>query len=314
MTDPAPAVSVVIAYYNGATVIGEQLESLAAQVDAPPFEVLLMDNISPDDACAAAAPFQERLDLRVIPARNAQGQGYARNLGILHAHAEHVAICDQDDRVGERWVRAHHDQLAAESCLSSGPMEFRTLNPPVTGQMGHDLGSQPPFAVAGYLPFVFGSNTGIRRADAIALGGFDNSYRGGDEDVDFSWRAQEAGLPMRVSDGAVVHYRVRTTPRAVFRQQIGYGMTPVLTYVRSRGRRPLDGMSFKWTVGQTALLPLRWLHARRDPTSHLEFAQEAGRIVGNLKGQWQYRARKRIPAPELMPSMPEYATLVSGHA
>ena len=37
---PTPEVSVVIASYNGAARIGLQLEALATQSDAPPFEVI----------------------------------------------------------------------------------------------------------------------------------------------------------------------------------------------------------------------------------------------------------------------------------
>ena len=39
-----PAVSVVTAYYKNHATLGEQLDALVAQVDAPPFEVVVADN------------------------------------------------------------------------------------------------------------------------------------------------------------------------------------------------------------------------------------------------------------------------------
>lgn len=238
------------------------------------------------------------LTLRIVSATRHQGQGYARNIGALHARGEILCLCDQDDVVSSTWVAGLASAVEAGGVLATGPMDFVTLNPPVTALVGRDLGHVTPFVAHGYLPFVFGSNIGIRLDDFKAIGGMDNTFQGGDEDVDFSWRAQEFGLRIVVEPRAVVHYRVRTTPRSVFRQQLGYGRTPVLSYVRGLDAgRPVHGMSVRWTVARVAELPLQWLRVRRDPREALGFAQEAGRKVGNLQGQWEYRIRKRVPAP-----------------
>ncbi len=153
----------------------------------------------------------------------------------------------------------------------------------------------------GYLPFVYGCNLGIRRDDYIGLRGMDNSYRGGDEDTDFSWRAQEAGLPLLCVEEAVVHYRLRSSPKALFRQRRGYGRTRVLTWVRSQsGDRLLSGMSLKWSVKQTMLIPIRWIKARRSTEDLLAWAIFSGAVIGNLEGQLRYRVLRRVPAPELL--------------
>lgn len=46
-TPEQPRVSVVIAAYKGAQTIGQQLDALAHQVDAPPFEVIVVDKTPP---------------------------------------------------------------------------------------------------------------------------------------------------------------------------------------------------------------------------------------------------------------------------
>lgn len=303
-TPEALRVSVVIAAYKGARTIGQQLDALARQVDAPPFEVIVVDNNSPDDLRAVCSRFASRLDLRVVSAARHQGQGYARNVGALAARGEILCLCDQDDVVSSTWVAGLASAVEAGGVLATGPMDFVTLNPPVTALVGRDLGDVTPFVAHGYLPFVFGSNVGIRLDDFKAIGGMDNAFQGGDEDVDFSWRAQEYGLRIVVEPRAVVHYRVRTTPKAVFRQQLGYGRTPVLSYVRGReAGRPVNGMSLRWTLASVAGLPREWLAARRDPRTLLGFAQDAGRKVGNLQGQWRYRILKRVPAPYTLREM-----------
>lgn len=299
----APEVSVVIAVFNGTATLGAQLRALETQVSAPSFEVLVMDNNSSDNVRALVARYPA-LEAKVVPAKRHQGQCYSRNLGVLSARGRHILICDQDDVVSPRWVRALHDELSQRPALATGPIDVTLLNSPGAARAysgGSNGDSLRPYAVQGYLPFAYGCNLGIRRDDYIRLGGMDNSYRGGDEDTDFSWRAQEAGLPLVCLDDAVVHYRLRTTAQALFRQRRGYGRTRVLTWVRSRTRgRTLSGMSLRWSVQQLVLVPVRWLCARRSPEELLAWAIFSGAVVGNLEGQLLYRVLRRVPAPQLL--------------
>lgn len=293
-----PVVSVVIAAYNGAHIIGDQLDALSAQTDAPPFEVVVVDNNSSDDLAAACAPYTGRLDMRIIKAADHQGQGYARNVGALAARGDYLCLCDQDDVVSSTWLAALVGVVEPGGVLATGPMDMLKLNPPGTDLIGRNVGAQEPYPVHDYLPFVFGSNIGIRRGDYLRIGGMDNAFQGGSEDVDFAWRAQEAGLRIVLAPDAVVHYRLRHTPRAVFRQQIGYGHTQVLMWRRSvDAGRPVRGMSMRWTVQKVAGLPAGWWRARRDPQKRIEFAQDAGRKIGNLQGQVRYRLLKKVPSP-----------------
>ena len=299
-----PEASVIIAVYNGTATLGAQLAALEGQVDPPVFEVLVMDNNSTDDLPGLVARHPS-LDARVVPATRHQGQCYARNLGVLAAQGRHILICDQDDVVAPGWVRALHEELCRRPALATGPIDVALLNSRASARAysgGAPFGELlRPYPVQGYLPFVYGCNVGICRDDYLRLGGMDNSYRGGDEDTDFSWRAQEAGLPLVCVDDAVVHYRLRDNPAALFRQRRGYGRTRVLTWVRSRaGDRPLSGMSLKWSLQHALLIPWRWLSARRSSEDLIAWAIFSGAVVGNLEGQLLYRVLRRVPGPQLL--------------
>lgn len=305
---PVPEVSVIIAVFNGTSTLGAQLAALESQIGAPSFEVLVMDNNSSDDVSSVVARYPA-LNASVLPATRHQGQCYARNLGVLKARGQHILICDQDDVVASGWVRALHAELSQRAALATGPIDVALLNSTAaarayTGGSERDL--LRPYPVQGYLPFVYGCNLGIRRGDYISLGGMDNSYRGGDEDTDFSWRAQEAGLPLVCVDDAVVHYRLRDNPRALFKQRRGYGRTRVLTWVRSQSReRALSGMSLKWSLQQTMLAPMRLVKALRSTEDLLAWAIFSGAVVGNLEGQLLYRVLRRVPAPQLLDTVDE---------
>lgn len=41
--EPVPVLSVIVPCHNGASTLGIQLEALASQVGAPPFEVIVVD-------------------------------------------------------------------------------------------------------------------------------------------------------------------------------------------------------------------------------------------------------------------------------
>lgn len=246
-----PQVSVVIAVINGTSTLGEQLSALGGQVDPPPFEVIVVDNRSIDDPGAVIVDFPS-LTVRLVRADERPGQSYARNVGACVARGQHLVFCDADDVVSSSWVRAHADVLGDTRAVVTGPIEVARLSDEEIWRAYVGPDHEPlvhPYRVQAYLPFAYGCNVGVRRADYLALGGMDNSYPGGDEDTDFSWRAQEAGLDFVVASDAVVHYRLRRGARELFRQRRGYARGRVLTWVRSQSLgRSVGGMSLRWTT------------------------------------------------------------------
>lgn len=100
-TDTArtPRVQVLLATYNGAKFLAEQMESLLVQ-DYPRVEILARDDGSKDDTKALLESFTERFPKRVRVLRyegsrgSAQGN-FARLLEV--SDAPYVCLCDQDD-------------------------------------------------------------------------------------------------------------------------------------------------------------------------------------------------------------------------
>ena len=73
-----------------------------------------------------------------------------------------------------------------------------------------------------YLPYAVGANLGVRKEVWAKLGGFDNSYIGGHEEVDFCWRAQRAGYRLAYAPDAIMHYRLRDTLKGAVKQRYNY--------------------------------------------------------------------------------------------
>ncbi len=90
-----PTVSVIMAAYNGAALIGETLDSLWAQ-SFDDFEVIVVDDCSTDDTLAILRGCPDPR-LRVIAADTNAGPVRSRNRAFAEARGRYIAGLDQDD-------------------------------------------------------------------------------------------------------------------------------------------------------------------------------------------------------------------------
>ena len=295
-----PAASIVIAYYRNAATLREQLDALARQLTPPSFEVVVADNEGSVDLPGLLDEYSDRLSVRSVTATAVRGQCHARNVGVDAAAAQVVLICDADDVVGDRWVRSLSDRLVTEDALVTGPLRLDRLNPEYAWRTYLGVSSdevvpapvlQRPFGFLDYEQFAVGCNLGFRRETFQALGGFDETITGGTEDVDLSWRFIEAGHPLVTVEQAVVDYRLRTDPAAVFTQRRGYARSQLRLWAKSRDLgRPVRGMSARWAMTETAKLTTQWLGARKRPVpERFRWSAYAGSVIGNLEGQLIHR-------------------------
>ncbi len=90
-----PRVTVLMAAYNGAKLIGESIDSLLAQ-GFDDFEVVVVDDASTDDTATVVGAYN---DPRIRLLRNTRNLGVVgtRNRAYAAARGEYVAILDQDD-------------------------------------------------------------------------------------------------------------------------------------------------------------------------------------------------------------------------
>ena len=225
--------SVVIPTYNAAHLIPHQLEALADQVDAPPFEVVVADNGSSDDLAGVIREWTDRLQVRVVDASRGQGVSVARNVGIEHAATDRILICDADDVVAPVWVRALHDALD-EHPLASGPAETVSLSGPSAGWVPIEQQSSGLYETWGGRSYGLGGNTAMRREVWERVGGYDEAFPAGAEEIDFAWRAWDLGYRFTYVPEALLHYRIRTDLRGVLRQQYSSGRGTATLYSKFR--------------------------------------------------------------------------------
>jgi glycosyltransferase involved in cell wall biosynthesis len=224
-----PALSVIIACRNGEGTLATQLTALSTQQCDVPWDVIVCDNGSTDDTVAVAQSFRTRLPgLTVIDASASRGPGFARNVGAQHTSAPLLAFCDADDQVAPGWLAAMVQGLNTHRFIA-GRFDAQVLNRPGllrSRPLQQDSELQhSPFGPD--LPHAGAGNLGVHRSVFLGVGGFDPQV-GCLEDTDLCWRIQLTGVPLVFWPDAVLHVRLRSSLKDMWRQGRAYGAAAAL--------------------------------------------------------------------------------------
>lgn len=195
-----PEISVIVPVRNGAATIGPLLESLHAQTLANGrFEVIVVDNGSNDGTAEIAASHGAEVVRDAIGNRSR-----ARNLGAAAAGASLYAFTDADCVADAKWL----EELLAHSGrapLLAGDVRLRTSPTPNAIERFEALWR---FGQAAWVEQGWAATANLLvHADAFAaVGGFDPTWRHIGEDVDFCFRARDAGFELAYCPSAIVEH------------------------------------------------------------------------------------------------------------
>jgi len=284
-------VSVILPCYNGEKTIRIQLSALLRQQLTEEWEVIFVDNRSTDNSIKIAKEFLELLScLRIIQARDRQGQPYALNVGVEAAKGKKILLCDADDEVGEGWLSSMSTALSEHNIVAAR-LDFTRLNTPEVKKMrGNPVQTNrlisydyPP-----YFPHAAGAGLGFKRTLYNAVEGFDEGFPAL-HDTDFCWKAQILGEKIHFVEDAIVHYRYRDTIRENFNQAKYYGEYNVKIYKKYQ---KLGIPQIKWKKGLKSwkrLFSYRQILRLRNPLHRAFYSWQLGWQLGRLKGCIKYR-------------------------
>ena len=279
-------VTVVVTTVGGEW-LAEQLAALADQT-RPPAQLVVVNNGAPGSASEVVERWRARLpNLELMEDRVLSVCGHARNVGAAAARHPGILFLDDDDVVGPDYTAAMSDALD-EGELVAARIDLAPLNPPGLARRWGTMQAVGPMTYHDFLPWVIGGAMGIRRETFTALDGFDTSLAVG-EDTDLCWRAQlDAGARISFVPGAVVAYRLRSTPRGAFRQARSWASWEVALHKRYRSR----GMP---APGHQVRALLRWARAAsllvgaRTTEDVVVAARQLGGCIGRLEGSIRQR-------------------------
>ena len=215
-----PRVSVVVCAYNAADTLDDCLASLG-RLTYPDYEVILVNDGSKD---ATETIARRHAHVRVITTDN-NGLSTARNIGLSAATGSIVAYTDADVRVDCDWLTYLVQPFLTSDVVGSGGPNVVPPDDPWVAQCVARAPGGPTHVlfddrIAEHVP---GCNMAFRRDALLAIGGFNPIYLRAGDDVDVCWRLQARGWKIGFAPSALVWHRHRSSVRAYWRQQVGYG-------------------------------------------------------------------------------------------
>ena len=192
----------VVATHERSALLRRLVAALEAQRDAPPFEVVIVDDGSKDDTWAVLGELgaQSSVPLRPLRLDENRGPATARNVGWRAATAPLIAFTDDDCTPQPGWMRALGTALTTYD-IALGATEPDPAQEENRGPFSHTMRIK---GESGYYPTC---NVGYRRDVLERAAGFDERFRYAyGEDADLAWRAKEAGARSTfVADAVVLH-------------------------------------------------------------------------------------------------------------
>jgi glycosyltransferase involved in cell wall biosynthesis len=222
-------VSVIVPARDAERFIAEALESICAQTVAP-LEVIVVDDASSDRTPRIAA-----LAGAKVIAHGSGRPAAARNAGIAAARGRLVAFLDADDRWRPTKLERQLSILAGDPAIGfvGCHTALFTYDPAVRPAWW-----KPEWSDSAGEPSLLPSAVLVRRSVLARVGGYDERLELG-EDVEWTARAQDAGVRRAVVDDVLVDRRIHAAAAsadhaAVARRHLGILRESV---ARKRGAR-----------------------------------------------------------------------------
>jgi glycosyltransferase involved in cell wall biosynthesis len=219
-----PRFSVVIPAFNAESTIAETVRAVITQPLARDlFECVVVDDGSSDRTAEVA----ERAGAVVVRLPKNQGPSAARNAGIERARGQWIAFTDADCVPSRRWLTAF---LAAAETADPGTLALagKTIGLESKTPAARFMDLVGALDAEAYLrhetmPWVPSCNLAYRRADLLAAGGFDATFRWYETPELHLRIAERLGGKILHMPTAIVMHRHRAAWKSLWQQQMNYG-------------------------------------------------------------------------------------------
>jgi GT2 family glycosyltransferase len=214
-TSKKPAISIVVANWNGAGVIGRCVGSLSrsARLAGREFEIIVVDDASTD---RSAGSLMKRFpEARILINESNLGFAQTVNRGVEAALAKIVILCNNDIIAEDQFISAliepfiDRKRFGRVFGVSARTMDWESGAPNhlnmtgrwARGRMRVDYEDSKDYAPS---HFIQGGACALRRDVFLRLGGFDAIFHPGYwEDYDVSYAAMKLGFSNWYAPGAV---------------------------------------------------------------------------------------------------------------
>jgi glycosyltransferase involved in cell wall biosynthesis len=208
MKSSKPDISVVLCIYNGEKYLSQAVDSILLQ-DFSNFELLLIDDGSSDGSLDIIQRYASQDSRCKVFTGPNQGLIGSRNMGVLQARADIIALMDADDiclphrfSVQLNYLRAHPDCVAVGSQVLLVDPEDQPIAPFLIGTTHKAIYEA---SIAGRGGAIINPSVMIRKLAFIQVGMYSKEYLHA-EDLDMLLRLGEVGTLANVPE-TLLRYR-----------------------------------------------------------------------------------------------------------
>lgn len=219
--------SIIIPVYNRPDEVFELLESLTLLKGDFSFEVVIVEDGSPNTCASILKNFQDDLDIKYFLTEN-QGAGRSRNYGMRKASGTYFIIFDSDclipedylvvvdKQLRERYTDAFGGPDAAHSSFTNiqKAINYSMTSVLTTGGIRGKKKSVGKFQLRSF-------NLGISKIAFEKSQGFSDLKIG--EDIDLTFRLWKEGFETQLIDAAYVYHKRRVDFAQFYRQTNAFG-------------------------------------------------------------------------------------------
>jgi GT2 family glycosyltransferase/ADP-heptose:LPS heptosyltransferase len=217
--------SIIIPVHNQSHLTQKCLDTIIQTIDCKNIEILVVDNGSTDDTAQTVDSFP--MPIRRISMGSNRGFAAACNRGAQEARGEWLYFLNNDTEVQPGWLEALNQVaetyglktiLGAKLLYPDGRIQhagviFDNQGLPIHVGKGNPR-DDPDFSNIKSFPAVTAAAMAVSRTTFLELGGFDEEYINGYEDVDFCLRALESGMKvLYVPQIQIIHSQGSTPGR-----------------------------------------------------------------------------------------------------
>jgi len=209
---PARSASIIIPTFNGASRIGNCLDSLVKQTAGRNVEILVVDDGSTDNIANVVRGYSS---IRLVSQANA-GPASARNRGALEAQGKILLFTDDDCVPMPEWLEAMLGPFKDPEVVGAKGV-YRTHQKSLAARFVQIEYEDKYRLMAGLssIDFIDTYSAGFRRDRFLEMTGYDTSFPVAcAEDIELSYRMSARGWKMKFVPAAIVyHTHPDTLPR-----------------------------------------------------------------------------------------------------
>ena len=228
-----PLVSIITAMWNNKEFNLQMIEFVYKNTQWP-YELILIDNGSTDGTSEAIGKLSSNINGTLIKNKENKGFGIANNQGAKIAHGEYLCLLNNDTIPIKGWLTEMMKVILADPKVGivgsrlvhpgKGTLQHAGVYEHMSGTPDHmHFGKPMDYPPAMKLQEVFavtGACLLTPKSLFLDLGGFDEAFRNGFEDMDYTQKVRGKGYKvMYVPTSLVYHYESRTPGRYTYDNQ-----------------------------------------------------------------------------------------------